>query len=89
MELDAILTKICTKNQFADTRLGQILQDVEFWEGGSVQVENGTLRIWGDNGVKDIETIDELNLIIAAFKEMDGDEFLADFKEVLLTEVLV
>lgn len=54
---EEIIEAICTQQMFNDnTQLGQILQELEFHEGGSVQIEDdGEIAISGDNGRENVK----------------------------------
>ena len=40
------------------------LQEIEIWEGGSVSIINGTMVISGDNGLFEIEDLEEVARIL-------------------------
>lgn len=42
--------ELCEKHLFQKTALGEVLQEIEFFEGGFAWVENGEFWISGDNG---------------------------------------
>lgn len=61
VKLGSELDRLVQENLFQNTKLGWVLDDVEFWEGGFSQVERvgDEVVFWvtGDNGKTDVTEI--------------------------------
>jgi hypothetical protein len=56
MFLTAVLDENAMERRLLSTKMIDILTDIEFWEGGSVEIVEGEKEVWvsADNGVREI-----------------------------------